>query len=106
MKATLVESGFLQVEWRDDTPDSIDWARKPVESGGSGRLSDAFEALLGQDYRERIENVRRDRCYINAEEFQIEPPWRIAHYHCGSGFFAGTGCVRVPDTARTISLGS
>ena len=60
LRAILVESGFLQVEWRDDTPASIEWARKPVDSGVSGGLSDALEALLGPDYRERIENIRRN----------------------------------------------
>lgn len=60
MEATLVECGFLQVEWRDDTPSSIEWARKPVGYGGSGGLSVALGALLGPDYRERIENVRRN----------------------------------------------
>lgn len=60
MKATLVESGLAQVEWQDDTPISIEWARKPVESSGSGGLSDALDALHGPDYRERIENVRRN----------------------------------------------
>ncbi len=60
LKATLVESGFLPVEWRDDTPSSIEWARKPVDPGGSGGLSVALGALLGTDYRERIENVRRN----------------------------------------------
>ena len=60
MRETLVECGLAQVEWQDDTPSSTEWARKPVDSGGSGRLSDALEALLGQDYRERIENVRRN----------------------------------------------
>ena len=60
MKAILVESGFMQVEWRDDTPNSIEWARKPVDSGGSDALPDALDALHGPDYRERIENVRRN----------------------------------------------
>lgn len=60
LRAILVECGFLQVEWRDDIPSSIEWARKPVEYSGSGELSDALDALLGQDYQERIENVRRN----------------------------------------------
>ena len=60
LRAILVESGFLQVEWRDDTPASIEWARKPVEFSGSAGLPDALEALHGTDYRERIENVRRN----------------------------------------------
>ena len=67
MKATLVECGFLQVEWRDDTPDSIEWARKPVASSGPDGLSDALDALLGPDYRERIKNVR-----LNLIEGRIE----------------------------------
>ena len=57
LRETLDESGFSQVEWRDDTPDTIEWARKPAYSGG---LPDALEALLGPDYRERIENIRRN----------------------------------------------
>jgi len=60
MRETLVKCGFAQVEWQDDTQNSLEWARKPVESGGSGGLSDALDALLGPDYRERIENVRRN----------------------------------------------
>ena len=60
MKAMLVEGGFLPIEWRDDTPASIEWARKPVDSGGSDGLPDALDALHGPDYRERIENVRRN----------------------------------------------
>ena len=60
MRAMLVEGGFLQVEWRDDTPASIEWARKTAESSGSDGLPDALEALLGPDYPERIENVRRN----------------------------------------------
>ena len=57
LRVTLVESGFLQVEWRDDAPGTIEWARKPAYSGG---IPDALEALLGPDYWERIENVRRN----------------------------------------------
>lgn len=60
LRATLVECGLAQVEWQDDTPNSIEWAPKPVESSGSGGLSGALEAILGPDYRERIENVRRN----------------------------------------------
>ena len=60
MKAMLVESGFLPIEWRDDTPNSIEWARKPVDYGGTGGLQEPLEALLGPDYRERIKNVRRN----------------------------------------------
>ena len=60
LRAILVESGFLQTEWRDDTPNSIEWARKPVGYRGSDGLSDALDALHGPDYRERIENVRRN----------------------------------------------
>ena len=60
LRAILVECGLAQVEWHDDTPRSIEWARKPVDSGGSGGLSRALGALLGPDYRERIENVRRN----------------------------------------------
>ena len=60
LRAILVESGFLQVEWRDDTPNSIEWARKPVGYRGSDGLPDALDALHGPDYRERIENVRRN----------------------------------------------
>ena len=60
LRTTLAESGFLPVEWRDDTPNSIEWARKPMGYSGSGELSDALDALLGPDYRERIGNVRRN----------------------------------------------
>ena len=60
LRTTLIESGFLPVKWQDDTPSSIEWARKPVGYSGSGGLSDALDALLGPDYRERIENVRRN----------------------------------------------
>ncbi|MDE2717158.1 MAG: class I SAM-dependent methyltransferase [Chloroflexota bacterium] len=60
MREALIKCGLAQVEWQDDTPNSIEWARKPVEAGGSGGLSDALDALLGPDYRERIENVRRN----------------------------------------------
>ena len=60
MKATRLECGLSQVEWLDDTQDSIEWALKPVESRGAGRYPDALEALLGPDYRDRIENVRHN----------------------------------------------
>ena len=55
-----VESGFLELAWQDDTPKSIEWARKPLGSSGSEGLDAALDALLGPDYRERIENVRRN----------------------------------------------
>ena len=60
LRQTLDECGFLQSEWKDDTPISIEWARKPVDSSGSGFLPEVFDALLGPDSRERIENVRRN----------------------------------------------
>ena len=60
MRATLAECGFRQVEWRDDTPNSIEWARKPVAPSSSGALRDALRALLGPDYGQRVENVRRN----------------------------------------------
>ncbi|MCY4528629.1 MAG: class I SAM-dependent methyltransferase [Chloroflexi bacterium] len=60
MKATLVDCGLAQVDWQDDTPNSIEWARRPVDSGGPGGLPDSLDALLGSDYRERLENVRRN----------------------------------------------
>ena len=60
LRTTLGESGFLQTEWQDDTPKCIDWARKPLDNGGPRGLPHALDALLGPDYRERIENVRRN----------------------------------------------
>ncbi|MDE2822641.1 MAG: class I SAM-dependent methyltransferase [Chloroflexota bacterium] len=60
MRETLVKCGLAQVEWQDDTPNSIEWARKPVGYRGSDGLPDALDALHGSDYRERIENVRRN----------------------------------------------
>ena len=61
MRETLVEMRVsLQTEWRDDIPNSIEWARKPVGYRGSTGLPDALDALHGPDYRERIENVRRN----------------------------------------------
>ena len=56
----LAESGFLQVVWEDDTPKCIERAQQPLDSGGSGGLPEALDALLGPDYRERIENIRRN----------------------------------------------
>ena len=60
MRETLIKCAFAPVEWRDDTPASIEWARKPVEYRGSAGLPEALDALHGPDYRERIENVRRN----------------------------------------------
>ena len=60
LRETLDECDFLQSEWKDDTPNSIEWARNPVDYSGSGSLPEALDALLGSDYRERIENVRRN----------------------------------------------
>ena len=60
LRQTLDECGFLQSEWKDDTPISIEWARKPVDSSGSRFLPEVLDALLGPDSRERIENVRRN----------------------------------------------
>ena len=60
LQSMLAESGLSHVEWQDDTPNSIEWARKPVGYRGSDGLSDALDALHGPDYRERIENVRRN----------------------------------------------
>ena len=60
LQATLAESGLSQAEWRDDTPRSIEWAEKPVASGGAGGLARILDALLGPDYRKRIENIRRN----------------------------------------------
>ena len=56
----LAESGFLQVVWEDDTPKCIERAQQPLDSGGSGGLPEALDVLLGPDYRERIENIRRN----------------------------------------------
>ena len=60
LRQTLDECDFLQVEWIDDTPISIEWARKHVDSSGSRFLPEVLDALLGPDSRERIENVRRN----------------------------------------------
>ena len=60
LRQILDECGFLQSEWKDDTPNSIEWAQQPLDSGGPSGLPDALDALLGSDYRERIENVRRN----------------------------------------------
>ena len=60
LRQTLDECGFLQSEWKDDTPNSIEWAQQPLDSGGPSGLPDALNALLGSDYRERIKNVRRN----------------------------------------------
>ena len=60
LRTTLGESGFLQTEWQDDTPKCIDWARKPLDNGGPRGLPHVLDALLGPDFRERIENVRRN----------------------------------------------
>ena len=60
LRQTLDECGFLQSEWKDDTPNSIEWARMPVNSDDFRGLPSALDALLGSDYRERIENVRRN----------------------------------------------
>ena len=60
LQATIAESGFLQAVWQDDTPKCIEWARRPLGSGDSSELSATLGALLGPDYRERIENVRRN----------------------------------------------
>ena len=60
LRDTLVESAFMELAWQDDTPKSIEWARGPLGSSGSEGLDAALDALLGPDYRERIENVRRN----------------------------------------------
>ena len=60
LQATIAESGFLQAVWQDDTPKSIEWAKKQTNSSGSEGLAAALEALLGPNYRERIENIRRN----------------------------------------------
>ena len=60
LQATLADSGFLQAVWQDDTPKCIEWARRPLGRVDSPELSSALDALLGPDYRERIENVRRN----------------------------------------------
>ena len=60
LRQTLDECRFLQFEWKDDTPISIEWAMKPLDSSGPGFLPEILDALLGPDYRERIENVRRN----------------------------------------------
>lgn len=68
LQATLAESGFLQTSWQDDTPKSIEWARKPLDSSGSGSLPSALDALLGPNYRERIENIR---CNLIEERIEV-----------------------------------
>ena len=60
LRETLAESGFLQVVWEEDTSKCIEWARRPLGSGDSSELSATLGALLGPDYRERIENIRRN----------------------------------------------
>ena len=60
LRDTLVESAFMELAWQDDTPKSIEWARGLLGSSGSEGLDAALDALLGPDYRERIENVRRN----------------------------------------------
>ena len=60
LRETLDESGLSRVEWRDDTSNSIEWAKSPGDAGGPEGLPGALEALLGPDYRERLQNVRRN----------------------------------------------
>ena len=60
LKATIADSGFLQAAWQDDTPKCIEWARRPLGRVDSPELSSALDALLGPDYRERIQNIRRN----------------------------------------------
>lgn len=60
LREKLAESGFLQLAWKDDTSKCIEWARKPRHSGNSRTLPSVLEALLGPDYQQRIENVRRN----------------------------------------------
>ena len=61
LRAALTESGFRETTWRDDTPKSIGWARPtPPDRNADHALSSAFRALLGSNYLERIENVRRN----------------------------------------------
>lgn len=60
LRAALTESGFREITWQDDTPKSMEWARTPPDRNADHALSSAFEALLGPNYGERIENVRRN----------------------------------------------
>ena len=60
LRATIADSGFLQAAWQDDTPKCIEWARRPLGRVDSLELSSALDALLGPDYRERIQNIRRN----------------------------------------------
>ena len=60
LRVALTESGFREITWHDDTPKSIEWARTPPDRNADHALSFAFEALLGPNYGERIENVRRN----------------------------------------------
>ncbi len=60
LRTTLTESGFREITWHDDTPKSIEWARTPPDRNAGHAVSSAFEALLGPNYGERIENARRN----------------------------------------------